>query len=165
MADPARAGRCLLVPAGGTRVQSLPAERIDEGWRYATPQQAASEVVASEATCSSQRRIAELGRCGAGLARRCTAHRDGTTRSGWLPAGRRTWNWGLCLLRPRRWRDRATARNRFRRGTLLHALLQYLPDMPAEQRAGAALSWLDRPSNGLAAGEAEALAQEIMATP
>jgi ATP-dependent helicase/nuclease subunit A len=58
---------------------------------------------------------------------------------------------------------RGTAQNRFRRGSLLHALLQYLPDLPAEQRPAAALSWLDRPGNGLAGGEAEALAQEIMA--
>jgi ATP-dependent helicase/nuclease subunit A len=46
---------------------------------------------------------------------------------------------------------------------LLHALLQYLPDLPSERRAAAARAWLDRPGNGLADGEAEALTQEIMA--
>jgi ATP-dependent helicase/nuclease subunit A len=58
---------------------------------------------------------------------------------------------------------RGTAGNRFRRGTLLHALLQYLPNLPTGRRAAAALAWLGRAGNGLAAGEAQALAQEIMA--
>ena len=40
---------------------------------------------------------------------------------------------------------REAAGNRFRRGTLLHALLQHLPDLPPERRAAAALR-LARPA-------------------
>jgi ATP-dependent helicase/nuclease subunit A len=58
---------------------------------------------------------------------------------------------------------REAAANRFVRGTLIHALLQHLPDLPPERRLAAAQSWLDRPGNGLAAGEADALAGETMA--
>jgi ATP-dependent helicase/nuclease subunit A len=58
---------------------------------------------------------------------------------------------------------RGTAHNRFRRGTLLHALLQYLPDLPGEHRSNAALAWLNRPGNGLGDGGAKALTGEIMA--
>jgi ATP-dependent helicase/nuclease subunit A len=53
--------------------------------------------------------------------------------------------------------------NRFRRGTLVHALLQYLPELPRERRATAARKWLDRPGNGLAAHDAETLTAEILA--
>jgi ATP-dependent helicase/nuclease subunit A len=45
----------------------------------------------------------------------------------------------------------------------MHALLQHLPDLPPKRRREAALAWLDRPGNGLAAGEAEALSQEVLA--
>jgi ATP-dependent helicase/nuclease subunit A len=58
---------------------------------------------------------------------------------------------------------REPANNRFHRGTLLHALLQHLPDLPPERRAAAALAWLDRPGNGLPDGEAGALARETLA--
>ena len=58
---------------------------------------------------------------------------------------------------------REAANNRFRRGTLLHALLQHLPDLPPARRAAAALAWLDRPGNGLPSGEAETLAREVLA--
>ncbi len=58
---------------------------------------------------------------------------------------------------------REAAGNRFRRGTLLHALLQHLPDLPRELRQSAARTWLDRPGNGLASGEAEALTAEMLA--
>jgi ATP-dependent helicase/nuclease subunit A len=58
---------------------------------------------------------------------------------------------------------REAANNRFRRGTLLHALLQHLPDMRPERRAAAARGWLDRPGNGLPAGEAETLTHEVLA--
>ena len=58
---------------------------------------------------------------------------------------------------------RQAAENRFRRGTLVHALLQHLPDLPADRRAAAALAWLDRPGNGLPPGEAEALSREVLA--
>jgi ATP-dependent helicase/nuclease subunit A len=59
--------------------------------------------------------------------------------------------------------SRETTMSRLRRGALLHSLLQHLPDLPPERRAAAALAWLDRPGNGLRAGEAKALAQETLA--
>jgi ATP-dependent helicase/nuclease subunit A len=55
------------------------------------------------------------------------------------------------------------ANDRFRRGKLIHALLQHLPDLPPERRAAAARAWLDRPGNCLATSEAEALAEETIA--
>jgi ATP-dependent helicase/nuclease subunit A len=58
---------------------------------------------------------------------------------------------------------REAANNRFRRGKLIHALLQHLPDLPPERRAAAARVWLDRPGHGLAAGEAEMLTAETLA--
>jgi ATP-dependent helicase/nuclease subunit A len=58
---------------------------------------------------------------------------------------------------------RAVATNRFRRGRLIHGLLQHLPDLPTERRAMAARAWLDRPGTGLAAGEADMLVAETLA--
>ena len=58
---------------------------------------------------------------------------------------------------------REAANNRFLRGSLIHALLQHLPDLPAASRSAAAVAWLDRPGHGLAAGEAEKLAAETLA--
>ena len=57
---------------------------------------------------------------------------------------------------------------RFRRGRLLHALLQHLPERPAAGREAAARSFLARPGHGLdAAAQAEALAEvmALLATP
>ncbi len=57
---------------------------------------------------------------------------------------------------------------RFRRGRLLHTLLQYLPDRPAAEREAAARAFLARPGHGLdAAQQAEALAEAmaLLATP
>jgi ATP-dependent helicase/nuclease subunit A len=53
--------------------------------------------------------------------------------------------------------------NRFRRGQLIHALLQHLPSLPAAERADAALAYLDRPGHGLPAGVAETLVREVQA--
>jgi len=53
--------------------------------------------------------------------------------------------------------------SRFRRGKLLHALLQHLPDLPRAGRRQAAVAWLDRPGHELPPGEAVSLADEIMA--
>lgn len=58
---------------------------------------------------------------------------------------------------------REAASNRFRRGKLLHALLQHLPDVPPEKRGAAAQSWLNRPGNGLSPMEAGELASEVLA--
>jgi ATP-dependent helicase/nuclease subunit A len=52
---------------------------------------------------------------------------------------------------------------RFRRGQLVHALLQHLPALPAEQRRGAALRFLDRPGHGLAPTAIAQLADEVLA--
>jgi ATP-dependent helicase/nuclease subunit A len=58
---------------------------------------------------------------------------------------------------------REAVNNRFQRGTMLHALLQHLPDVPPERRAAAARAWLGRRCNGLTPGEVEALSEEIQA--
>ncbi len=57
---------------------------------------------------------------------------------------------------------REAASNRYRRGTLLHALLQHLPDLPHDRREVVASAWLDRPGNGLPAGETETLTREVL---
>ncbi|HVC58940.1 MAG TPA: double-strand break repair helicase AddA [Acetobacteraceae bacterium] len=59
--------------------------------------------------------------------------------------------------------ERAASGDRFRRGRLLHALLQHLPDLPEADREIAARRWLDRPGNGLPAGAAATLAVEALA--
>jgi ATP-dependent helicase/nuclease subunit A len=52
---------------------------------------------------------------------------------------------------------------RFRRGRLVHRLLQTLPDLPPEARRAAALRYLARPGHGIAADDAEAIAAETLA--
>ncbi len=52
---------------------------------------------------------------------------------------------------------------RFRRGLLIHALLQFLPDHPAEAREAIARRHLARPGHGLSAAEREATLREVMA--
>jgi ATP-dependent helicase/nuclease subunit A len=52
---------------------------------------------------------------------------------------------------------------RFRRGQLVHALLQHLPAVPEPARAAAALRFLSRPGHGLLAGEAEAVVADVLA--
>jgi ATP-dependent helicase/nuclease subunit A len=52
---------------------------------------------------------------------------------------------------------------RFRRGQLVHALLQHLPALPAAERAGAARRFLDRPGQGLDAGEPEKIVADVLA--
>ncbi len=59
--------------------------------------------------------------------------------------------------------ERAGQVDRFRRGQLLHALLQHLPALPAEDRPAAARSWLDRPGHGLAEDAVATLAEEALA--
>ena len=53
--------------------------------------------------------------------------------------------------------------DRFRRGQLLHALLQHLPELPAAAREAAARAWLRRPGQGVAAEDVEALVAEVLA--
>ena len=59
--------------------------------------------------------------------------------------------------------DRAGSVDRFRRGLLLHTLLQHLPALPAASHRDAARAWLDRPANDLPPGEAAALVEEVLA--
>ena len=52
---------------------------------------------------------------------------------------------------------------RFRRGRLVHRLLQTLPDLPPAERRAAALRFLARPGQGLGAGEIESIVAETVA--
>ena len=58
---------------------------------------------------------------------------------------------------------RDVAGRRFRRGSLVHALLQYLPDLPPAARATAARRYLAQPGHDLSAAAAAALADEVLA--
>ena len=50
----------------------------------------------------------------------------------------------------------------FRRGNLIHALLQYLPAHPPEQWAERAQGWRARPASGLKPAEAQNLAHQVL---
>jgi ATP-dependent helicase/nuclease subunit A len=52
---------------------------------------------------------------------------------------------------------------RFRRGRLVHRLLQSLPELPAERRRAAAVRFLARPVHGLEAAAAAAITDETLA--
>lgn len=52
---------------------------------------------------------------------------------------------------------------RFRRGRILHALLQHLPDRPTAEREAAARAFLARPGHGLSAPEQAETLAEVMA--
>lgn len=49
------------------------------------------------------------------------------------------------------------------RGQLVHALLQYLPDCPEDERAELAWSWLSRPAAGLDPEQCEELVTQVLA--
>ena len=53
--------------------------------------------------------------------------------------------------------------HRFRRGQLIHSLLQHLPSVALAARRDASVRFLDRPGHGLPPGEAERIANEVMA--
>jgi ATP-dependent helicase/nuclease subunit A len=53
--------------------------------------------------------------------------------------------------------------NTFKRGRLIHALLQHLPELPADQRADAARRWLRRPGHRLSVAEADTVARQTLA--
>jgi ATP-dependent helicase/nuclease subunit A len=59
--------------------------------------------------------------------------------------------------------ERDARGNRFRRGQLIHSLLQHLPALPAAARRPAAVRFLDKPAHGLSADEAESVADEVLA--
>jgi ATP-dependent helicase/nuclease subunit A len=52
---------------------------------------------------------------------------------------------------------------RFKRGTLIHRLLQALPDVPPDRRDAVARRWLARPAHGLDDAEQDAVAAETLA--
>ncbi len=59
--------------------------------------------------------------------------------------------------------ERDAGGNRFRRGQLIHSLLQHLPSVPAAVRRATAIGFLDKPGHRLPAGEAERVADEVLA--
>jgi ATP-dependent helicase/nuclease subunit A len=61
------------------------------------------------------------------------------------------------------WSERDAGGSRFRRGQLIHGLLQHLPELPAVARRDAAVRYLDKPGHGLPAGEADRIADEVLA--
>ncbi len=59
--------------------------------------------------------------------------------------------------------ERAVAAARFRRGQVVHALLQHLPAVAPAGREEAARAWLAQPGQALKAGDAETIAREVLA--
>ncbi len=57
----------------------------------------------------------------------------------------------------------AAGRDRFKRGLLVHRLLQSLPELPAPERAAAATRFLALPMHGLAPAEQEEICRETLA--
>jgi ATP-dependent helicase/nuclease subunit A len=53
--------------------------------------------------------------------------------------------------------------DRFRRGQLIHSLLQHLPAVPEAERRMAAVRFVQRAGNGIPAGDAPEIADEVMA--
>jgi ATP-dependent helicase/nuclease subunit A len=147
---------------------ALPANRsMFDAWdgelrQYATPQLAKPETAADEAP---EPPIDELPRwAGAAPGWQATAPREEPGRPERLaPSRPENVELGPVPAAATPLASREAAGNRFRRGSLLHALLQHLPELPRGRRAAAALAWLDRPGNGLAPGEAETLARETLA--
>jgi ATP-dependent helicase/nuclease subunit A len=58
---------------------------------------------------------------------------------------------------------RADGALRYRRGRLVHTLLQILPEIARAERAGRAIRWLEANAPDLAAGDRQALLAEVMA--
>lgn len=58
--------------------------------------------------------------------------------------------------------ERDVGGKRFRRGHLIHELLQHLPDLPPDERWDAAVAYLDKPAHELPEGEAEHIADEVL---
>ena len=119
--------------------------------RHATPQIAEPEAGGEAAAGRAGRRPAALGRRGARLARRRRRPPNRRGRSRWRRAGRRMSELGPVPAAASPLAAREAANNRFRRGTLIHALLQHLPDLPPRERAAAALR-LARPARQRPAG-------------
>ncbi|WP_338333138.1 double-strand break repair helicase AddA [Acetobacter sp. LMG 32666] len=90
------------------------------------------------------------------LARPLAPSRPDDTMLGPLPPARSPLD--VAAITPAKAREAA-----FRKGNLVHALLQFLPDHPAEAWERLATDWLARPASGLSAQEAAQLGAQIVA--
>jgi ATP-dependent helicase/nuclease subunit A len=59
--------------------------------------------------------------------------------------------------------ERETQGDRFRRGQVIHALLQHLPSLPAGEWQAAAMHWLDRSGTGIPTEHVAPLVTEVLA--
>jgi ATP-dependent helicase/nuclease subunit A len=66
----------------------------------------------------------------------------------------------LHRIDPALFSPRGEGQKRFRRGRLIHGLLQRLPELPSEKRQASAIAWLMR--QGVEAAEAEAFTREAL---
>ncbi|MBV1837947.1 double-strand break repair helicase AddA [Acetobacter estunensis] len=89
------------------------------------------------------------------LARPLSPSRPDDVKLGERPASRSPLD--LAALTPNAAREAA-----FRRGTLVHALLQFLPERPANDRTNIAYDWLRRRGNGLDDQEAMRLVARVL---
>lgn len=90
------------------------------------------------------------------LARPLAPSRPDDTMLGPLPPARSPLD--VAAVTPAKAREAA-----FRKGNLVHSLLQFLPDHPAGEQEALARNWLARPASGLSAQEAAYLATQIVA--
>ncbi|MFT9409546.1 double-strand break repair helicase AddA [Acetobacter fabarum] len=90
------------------------------------------------------------------LARPLAPSRPDDTMLGPLPPARSPLD--VAAITPLKAREAA-----LRRGNLVHALLQFLPDHPASAQEQLATDWLARPASGLSMPEAARLAAQIVA--
>ncbi|MFT8418363.1 MAG: double-strand break repair helicase AddA [Acetobacter sp.] len=90
------------------------------------------------------------------LARPLAPSRPDDTMLGPLPPARSPLD--VAAITPAKAREAA-----FRKGNLVHALLQFLPDHPVAAQEQLATDWLARPASGLSAQEAAQLAGQIVA--
>lgn len=90
------------------------------------------------------------------LARPLAPSRPDDTMLGPLPPARSPLD--VAAVTPAKAREAA-----FRKGNLVHSLLQFLPDHPVADQERLAQNWLARPASGLSAREAAHLAAQIVA--
>ncbi|MCP1212883.1 double-strand break repair helicase AddA [Acetobacter okinawensis] len=90
------------------------------------------------------------------LARPLAPSRPDDTMLGPLPPARSPLD--VAAITPAKAREAA-----FRKGNLVHSLLQFLPEHPVAEQERLATDWLARPAAGLTAAEAATLAAQIVA--